>query len=91
MENFNLPEACYSYVATENEVVILKRGETGYYKTGIYAKDADEGKFITREQNARMGITELQENCMQIGSMFGFHVPGANPANYDADGKFKGV
>lgn len=31
--------------------------------------------------------TRAQEEAMRTGSMFGFHVPGADPKNYDKDGK----
>ena len=42
---------------------------------------------IVDEYNGKLGVTRAQEEAMRTGSMFGFHVPGADPKNYDKDGK----
>lgn len=36
----------------------------------------------------RLGVTQVQKECMKIGSMFVWDVPGANLNNYDKDGRF---
>ena len=33
-----------------------------------------------------MGVTKAQAAAMEAGSMFGWHVPGADPKNYDDNG-----
>jgi hypothetical protein len=33
------------------------------------------------------GVTPAQIEAMMVGSMFGWHVPGANPDRYDVDGR----
>ena len=81
-----LPERCYSTLLDTGKVVILKRGETGYYRTDIPFTSREEAKALVDEYNRRLGVTKAQAAAMSAGSMFGFHVPAADPANYDEDG-----
>ena len=83
----SLPEQCYSTLLDTGAVVILKRGETGYYKTDIPYTDNDEAKSLVSEYNRKLGVTKAQEEAMRAGSMFGFQVPGADPKNYDENGQ----
>lgn len=56
----------------EPPVIAIIRGEPGYCH--IYTK-------ATAEQlNKSLGVTPAQAEAMLIGSMCGWHVPGANPA-----------
>lgn len=75
-----LPELCYSVLPSDDSVIIIKRGEQGYYPTD-YPEGSD--KFVD-EFNARMGVTKAQRLAMEIGSMMGWSVPGANPAVHEA-------
>ena len=77
----NLPEMCYSFNETLGEAVIIKRGEDGYYPTS-WGKSSQE---VVALINERLGVTEAQRLAMEIGSMFGWEVPGANPAIYEKD------
>lgn len=81
-----LPEQCYSALLDTGAVVILKRGETGYYKTDIPFQDKEEAKQLVTEYNEKLGVTKAQSEAMKAGSMFGFEVPGADPKNYDENG-----
>ena len=75
-----LPEQCYFRLQSTGEVVLLKRGETGYFsvtKPGI-----DPTKM-----NVTLGVTPAQVAAMKAGAMFGWDCPAANPANYNAEGK----
>lgn len=83
----NLPEQCYSVLSGSDEIIIIKRGEKGYFKTDIPVTDKDEAWSIVNEYNAKLGVSKAQEEAMKAGSMFGFQVPAADPRNYDADGK----
>lgn len=37
---------------------------------------------IAARLNAQAGVTDAQIEAMQVGSMFGWHVPGADPDQY---------
>lgn len=82
----NLPEQCYSVLSGSDEIIIIKRGEKGYFKTDIPVTDKDEARSIVNEYNAKLGVSKAQEEAMKAGSMFGFQVPAADPRNYDAGG-----
>ena len=82
----SLPEKCYSTLLDTGAIVILKRGETGYFKTDIPYASKEEARQIVDEQNGKLGVTKAQAAAMQTGSMFGFHVPGADPKGYDESG-----
>ncbi len=69
-----LPEFCFSVNNITNEVILIKRGESGYYPyfDGIY-----KGEDYAKRRNDEFGITPAQVDAMVIGSMFGWDVPGA--------------
>lgn len=83
----SLPEQCYGVLAETGEIVIYKKGETGYYKTDIFTTGKEESLEIAEEHNALAGISKAQAAAMQIGSMCGWHTPGADPAYYDENGQ----
>ena len=82
----SLPDKCYSTLLETGKVVILKKGETGYYTTDIPFTSREEAQRIVDEQNRRLGVTKAQEAAMKAGSMFGFAVPAADPKHYDENG-----
>ena len=83
----SLPEQCYVYVETKNEVGLIQKGESGYYRTDMWIKDANDGRQITNELNEKIGVTKAQAEAMKAGSMFGWETPAADPKDYDADGR----
>ena len=82
-----LPEQCYSILPGSGEIIVVKRNEKGYYNPHIPAVSKEQAREIVDEYNGKLGVTRAQEEAMRTGSMFGFHVPGADPKNYDKDGK----
>lgn len=82
----SLPELCYSYLPTTNEIAVLHRGEQGYSPTDIPVKDADEGRAIAEARNKKLGVSKAQAQAMECGTMFGFDTPGADPRRYDEHG-----
>ena len=83
----SLPEQCYGTLLDTGKIVIYKRGETGYYKTDIPYSTKEDARALVDEHNARGGVSKAQEAAMAAGSMFGFDVPAADPANYDENGQ----
>lgn len=82
----DLPDCCYSVNKTTGEVIILKKGETGFYRTDIQTKGREESRELVGCQNSKLGVTKSQEAAMYWGSVYGFDTSGADPKQYDADG-----
>lgn len=82
-----LPDKCYSTLIDTGLVVILKRGETGFYKTNIPFSSKEEAKALVDEYNKKLGVTKAQAEAMKAGSMFGWDCPAADPKNYDEHGQ----
>lgn len=83
-----LPELCYSTLGTTGELIVIKKGENGYYRTDYSTNDKKENIELKNFYNEKLGVTALEETCMKVGSMFGWSVPGADPNNYDENGRF---
>ena len=83
----SLPDCCYSVNKTTGEIIILKKGEKGFFKTDIPAAGPDESRELADYQNDKLGVTKAQEAAMYWGSLCGFDTPGADPKCFDADGK----
>lgn len=82
----SLPERCYVFIQTSPNIGIVVKGESGYYRTEITAPTRDERRAMVDELNEKLGVTKAQAEAMKSGSMFGWHVPLADPRSYDEDG-----
>lgn len=82
----SLPEKCFSYLETTGEMIIIEKGEKGYTPTNAYAEGVTPREGADAA-NKLLGVTRAQEEAMVAGSMFGWHVPGADPKNYDENGQ----
>lgn len=82
----SLPDRCYVYLATENIVGIVHKGEHGYYKTDLVPESREEGKQTADGYNRNLGISKRQAAAMAAGSMFGWETPAADPNSYDENG-----
>lgn len=82
----SLPDKCFSYLESTGEMIVITKGEPGYTLTGIYPQDATPKEGVTAVNEAN-GVTRAQEAAMVAGSMFGWHVPDADPKNYDDQGQ----
>lgn len=83
----SLSEQCYSVLPDTGELIIIKKGESGYYRTGIDMSDKTENRVLADEYNTKLGVSKAQEQAMSAGSMFGWSVPAADPKNYDDNGQ----
>ena len=77
-----LPEMCFSVLPDTGALICIKRGESGYYPSDWSTGDRARNIQIRDDANESMGVTDAQRKAMEAGSMFGWHVPGADPAAY---------
>ena len=77
-----LPDLCYAKNLMTKEVIIIKKGESGYFPTDLGVKTAQEIDAL----NEQLGVTRGEREAMYVGSLFGWEVPGANPSMYADNG-----
>lgn len=83
MDTINrLPEFCYSVSETTGELIIIKRGESGYYSCSLSTDSAEKNKELMSFNNQKLGVEETVRRAMEFGSMFGWDCPGANPDSW---------
>lgn len=76
-----LPEMCATTLPSTGEPIIIKRGEDGYYPM-------PDGRSID-EINEAFEAKLNHVRAMEAGSLFGWHVPGADPDRWNEDGSYK--
>ena len=79
MRRNELPDFCLSTLPSTGQLIILRKGECGYYASAWDTRKREENQNIAREHNRRRGISDIQEAAMSAGSMFGWNLPGADP------------
>jgi len=80
-------------------VIAIKHGELGYirknrqeiemaFKIAGVADSLvnDDPSAAVDALNLAIGVTRQMRSAMEIGSMFGWDIPGANPSTYKEDG-----
>ena len=82
MRRNELPDFCLSTLPSSGQLIILRKGERGYYASDWDTGNREENQNIAREHNRRRGISDIQEAAMSAGSMFGWSLPGADPQWY---------
>ena len=88
MRRNELPDTCLSVLASTGQLIIIKKGEHGYYPTDWDTGDRAENREIADTHNKRRGISDIQETAMIAGSMFGWTLPGASPQWYLDNAKY---
>lgn len=77
-----LPELCYAVHEYTGELIVIKRGETGYHKTDYSTPDKERNVELADQLNKKLGVDMWQRQAMEVGSLCGWDVPGADPAKY---------
>ena len=77
-----LPEMCFSVLGTTGELICLKRGVTGYFPSEYSVSDKEKNIEFADRYNEKLGVTMWQRQAMEVGSLCGWDVPGADPAKY---------
>lgn len=78
-----LPEMCFSVLPDTGALICIKRGESGYYPSDWNTSDKERNLQIRDDANESLGVTDAQRQAMEVGSMFGWNVPGADPKSYE--------
>lgn len=82
----DLPEVCYSILPSTGDVIIIKHGESGYYRSEYSTEDKAFNREFANDRNANLGVSKAQVEAMLSGSMYGWDVPAADPKSYDENG-----
>lgn len=82
----DLPEVCYSILPSTGDVIIIKHGESGYYRCEYSTEDKAFNREFANDRNANLGVSKAQIEAMLAGSMYGWDVPAADPKSYDKNG-----
>ena len=82
----DLPEVCYSILPGTGDVIIIKHGESGYYRCEYSTEDKAFNREFANDRNANLGVSKAQVEAMLAGSMYGWDVPAADPKSYDENG-----
>ena len=82
----DLPEVCYSILPSTGDVIIIKHGESGYYRCEYSTEDKAFNREFANDRNAKLGVGKAQVEAMLAGSMYGWDVPAADPKSYDDNG-----
>lgn len=77
-----LPELCYSVHESTGELIVIKRGECGYHQTDYSTNDKERNVELADHLNEKLGVDMWQRQAMEVGSICGWDVPGADPAKY---------
>lgn len=77
-----LPEQCYSTLPSDGSLILLKRGESGYFQTAWSRDDPERNRRTADYLNQKRGVSKAQEEAMTFGSLFGWDTPGADPKVY---------
>ena len=80
-----LPELCFSILKTTGQLICIKRGESGYYLSDWDTGDKERNVELADEMNENLGVSPVQRPAMEIGSLAGWDVPGADPKAYEQD------
>lgn len=82
----SLPDKCFSITSGTDGMVIITKGEMFQRPAGARAEGVTAREGATAANEA-MGVTKAQEAAMLFGSIYGWDKPGADPKNYDEQGK----
>lgn len=86
-----LPELCFSVLPDTGQLICIKRGENGFRLSDWSTDSREKNLALADFNNERLGVTPAQRQAMEFGSMFGWDVPGADPAAYEAKPQMGGM
>lgn len=69
----DLPDNCYDFNDNTNQIIIIKKGQTGYYPTNIEFENKEQAEDIINKANEALKVTPEQRDAMRAASMFGWN------------------
>ena len=72
-----------STLSSTSQLICIKWGETGYYPSEWDTGGKKRNVELADELNENLGVTPAQRQAMEVGSLAGWDVPGADPKNYE--------
>lgn len=82
-----LPERCFSTLPSTGDLIIIRRGERRYEKSGFSEGNPERNKLLAEQLNNSDLITRQQEMAMLNGVLYGWNTEAAKVENYDFYGK----
>lgn len=74
-----LPDLCYYVLPGTGELIVLKSGESGYFKSDFSTENIEINYRTARKMNAGLGVESATVEAMYCGSLFGWDLPIADP------------
>ena len=71
----NIPKRCFG--VESGKLIVITAGESGYVPVPCVTDPQTAADSLNKGE----GVTQAQQAAMKCGSMFGWGVPGADPAN----------
>lgn len=69
----DLPDNCYDFNDNTNQIIIIKKGQTGYYPTDIEFENKEQAEDIINKANEALKVTPEQRDAMRAASMSGWN------------------
>lgn len=79
----SLPEQCYVYLPSTDEIAIAKKDIAGYLKTDLNESGDDVKKELAEQMNEKLGVTNRQAEAMKAGAAYGWESRAADPYSYN--------
>lgn len=87
MSEQRYPDYCFGILPTTKEVIMIYAYKSGY-TPATEGNQPWYGQETADMLNERHDVTKAQANAMHIGSIIGWDSPGADPDNYDDNGRY---
>ena len=77
--------------ASSGFITRLPSASWEYYPSDWDTGDKERNVELADDLNEKLGVTPVQRQAMEIGSMAGWTAPGADPKNYEQQEQMGGM